>query len=262
MDNNSLVGRLYQEMQGILRGQAKVTDEKYQMETIKMTAEHSLQITWLGHAAFLLTSSAGTRVLLDPYRAPDAGSYATIDVPADVVLVSHLNPKYHSHWEAASGNPVRLNGLDLAGNPDGADVHGINFRAVQVWEAPDRKTSVSMPYFEIDGISVCHSGDLGHALSPAQAAPLRGVDVFLAVAGGPPTVALPDLKAAIDLIQPKIVIPMHYQNGKVNLPIQPIDDFLVLFEPSQIVRHNSSTLTVSADALPQTIQIIVMPSAN
>jgi L-ascorbate metabolism protein UlaG (beta-lactamase superfamily) len=225
-------------------------------------AEQELQIIWLGHAAFLLTSSAGTRVLLDPYRAPDAGAYAPIDVPADVVLVSHLNPKYHSHWEAASGNPVRLNGLDLAGRPNGRDVLGTVFRAVQVWESPERKTPVSMPYFEIDGIKVCHSGDLGHALSPAQAAPLVGIDVFLAVAGGPPTVSLPDMKAAIDLIQPKIVIPMHYQNGKINLPIRPVDDFLALFEPSQIVRRDLPILTFSADTLPQTMQIIVLPSAN
>ena len=221
-----------------------------------------LHLTWLGHAAFLLTSAGGTRVLLDPYRAPDAGAYAPIDVPADVVMVSHLNPKYHSHWEAASGNPVRLNGLDFADDPAGADAHGINFRAFQVWEAPDRKTPVSMLYFEMDGITVCHSGDLGDALSPEEAAPLAGIDVFLAVAGGPPTVSLPDMKAAIDLLQPKIVIPMHYQNGKVNLPLQPIGDFLALFDPSQILRHDSSTLSVCAADLPPSLQVIILPSAN
>lgn len=231
------------------------------MKSTKIAAEHGLQITWLGHAAFLVTSRTGTRVLLDPYRAPDAGAYSPIDVPADVVLVSHLNPKYHSHWEAASGNPVRLNGLDFADSPKGRDAQGINFRAVPVWESPERKTPVSIPYFEMDGVSVCHSGDLGHALSPEEAAPLRGIDVFLAVAGGPPTVSLPDMKAAIDLIQPKVVIPMHYQNGKVNLPLQPVDNFLALFAPSQIVRHASPTLSVTAAALPRTMQIVVLPSA-
>lgn len=232
------------------------------MKSTKNTTEHGPQITWLGHAAFLLTSSAGTRVLLDPYRAPDAGSYAAIDVPADVVLVSHLNPKYHSHWEAASGSPVRLNGLDFADDPGGQNAHGINFRAVQVWESPERKTPVSMPYFQMDGITVCHSGDLGHALTAAEAAPLVGIDVFLAVAGGSPTVSLPDMKAAIDLIQPRIVIPMHYQNGKINLPLRSVDDFLALFEPSQIVRHNSPKLTVCTGALPPSRQVIVLPSAN
>lgn len=220
-----------------------------------------MKITWLGHAAFLLTASDGLQILLDPYRAPDAGTYAAIDVPADIVVVSHLNPKYHSHWEAASGNPVRLNGLDFARNANGADAHGIKFHAVQVWESPERQVPVSMPYFKRDGLTVCHSGDLGHGLTAEESAPLAGIDIFLAVAGGPPTVALADMKALIDRIGPKIVIPMHYQNGKINLPLQPIDDFLALFEPSQIVRCDLPTLTVHANSLPEKTQIVVLPSA-
>ncbi len=237
------------------------------MKSTKNTAGYGLQpqglqLTWLGHAAFLLEGGDDMRVLLDPYRAPDAGSYAPIDVPADVVLVSHLNPKYHSHWEAASGTPVRLNGLDFADDPRGQAAHGITFHAVRVWESHARETPVSMPYFQMCGLTICHSGDLGHALTAAEAAPLVGVDIFLAVAGGPPTVSLLDMKAAVDLIQPRIVIPMHYQNGKVNLPLQPVDDFLALFEPSHIVRFDSPTLTLSAEDLPPSLQVIVLPSAN
>lgn len=222
---------------------------------------HCPEITWLGHAAFLLASAGGRSILLDPYRAPDAGSYTPIAVPADIVLASHLNPKYHSHWEAALGDPARLNGLDIAAVPGGVWVYGIHFQAVQVWESEERTVPVSMPYFTVNAISVCHSGDLGHALSPEKAAPLRGVDVFLAVAGGPPTVSLPGLKATIDLVQPRLVIPMHYQNGKSNLPIQPLEDFLALFGPDQIVRHPSPTLTLCSEDLPSEMRVIVMPSA-
>lgn len=220
-----------------------------------------LQITWFGHAAFLLEAD-GVRVLLDPYRTPDVGSYGPIDTEADVVLVSHLNPKYHSHWDAARGAPIHLNGLNFAHNPHGIEARGIRFHAVPVWESPDRKEPVSMPYFQMGGISVCHSGDLGHALSAAEAEPIRGVDVFLAVAGGPPTVPLPDLKAAIDLLQPRLVIPMHYQTGKVNLNLRPIDDLLALFSPAQIVHHPTPSLEVSPETLTDKTQIIVLPSAR
>lgn len=221
----------------------------------------SLQITWLGHAAFLLQTGA-MRVMLDPYRAPDAGTYLPIDTPADIVLVSHLNPKYHSHWDAALGAPIRLHGLDIASKPEGVEAHGTRFRAVQVWESPAREVPVAMPYFTMGGISVCHSGDLGHALSPAEAAPIQGVDLFLAVAGGPPTIPVSDLKAAIDLICPRIVIPMHYQNGKINLNLRPVDDLLALFDPAQIVRHPSPTWEVSPETLPAETQVVVLPSAR
>lgn len=218
----------------------------------------SLSITWLGHAAFLL-EAGGLRVLLDPYRAPDAGGYAPINVEADVVLVSHLNPKYHSHWGASSGNPVRLNGLDFADAPEGVAVRDVRFRAVRVWESPARNIPVSMPYFTLGGVSVCHTGDLGHALSEAEAFPLQGIDVLLAVAGGPPTLPVPDLAAAISLIRPRLVIPMHYGNDKINLPLRPVDDLLALFDPSQVEHRSSPTLEVSPDALPSETRIIVLP---
>ncbi len=155
-----------------------------------------------------------------------------------------------------------MNGLDFAHDPNGIEAQGIRFRAVPVWESPARDVPVSMPYFQMGGISVCHSGDLGHALSPEEAEPIRGVDVFLAVAGGPPTIPLPDLKAAIDLIQPRIVIPMHYQTGKVNLNLRPVADLLALFNPAQIVHHPTPTLEVSPDTLPSEMQIVVLPSAR
>ncbi len=218
----------------------------------------SLSITWLGHAAFLLEAD-GLRVLLDPYRAPDAGGYAPINVEADVVLVSHLNPKYHSHWGASSGNPVRLNGLDFADAPEGVAVGGVRFRAVRVWESPARDVPVSMPYFTLGGVSVCHTGDLGHALSEAEAFPLQGIDVLLAVAGGPPTLPVSDLAAAIRLIRPRLVIPMHYGNDKINLSLRPVDDLLALFPLSQVGHRSSPTLVVSPDTLPPETRIVVLP---
>jgi L-ascorbate metabolism protein UlaG (beta-lactamase superfamily) len=221
---------------------------------------NSLILTWFGHAAFLL-ESGGIRILLDPYKSPDVGGYAPIDTDADIVLVSHVNPKYHSHWEAARGTPQRLNGLDFADLPQGVSTLGIDFKALKVWESPERDVPVSMPYFEMAGLSLCHSGDLGDTLTEAQIAPIRGVDIFLAVAGGPPTLPIADMKTVIDLIQPRIVIPMHYQNGKVNLNLRPVDDLLSHFAPSQIVYHPAPTLELSSNMLPLETKIFVLPSA-
>ncbi len=221
----------------------------------------AVKITWLGHAAFLVESD-GLRVMLDPYRTPDVGGYAPIDLPADVVLVSHLNARYHSHWGAALGAPLRLNGLDFADAPQGVTAHGVTFRSVKVWESPARDIPVSMPFFTLGGLTICHSGDLGHALTAEEARPVRGCDVFLAVAGGPPTVPIPDLKAVIDLVQPRLVIPMHYQTGKVNLALRPVDDLAALFAPERVVHHPSPTLEVTPDTLPSRTTLVVLPSAR
>ena len=55
-----------------------------------------MKITWYGHAAFLIETQ-GLRIILDPYRSPDCGGYEPIAEPADLVIVSHENDRYHSH---------------------------------------------------------------------------------------------------------------------------------------------------------------------
>ncbi len=220
----------------------------------------AINITWLGHAAFLVEAN-GIRLLLDPYRAPDAGAYGPIDVDADVVLASHINPKYHSHWGGARGNPIRLNALDFADAPEGVTAAGVVIKAVRVWEAEDRAVPVAMPYFTLGGLRVCHMGDLGHALSPAEAAPMVGCDVLLAVAGGPPTLPLPALRDAVALISPRWVIPMHYGTGRVNLPLAPLEDFLALLPGVPVVRGPSPTVMLSPDTRPAQTTILALPPA-
>jgi L-ascorbate metabolism protein UlaG (beta-lactamase superfamily) len=220
-----------------------------------------LQITWFGHAAFLIETD-DVRILADPYRTPEVGSYRSIDVAADVVIASHSNPIYHSHWGAARGHPAHLNGLDFADDPQGVQAHGIQFRAVRVFESPARDIPVSMPYFSLDGISVCHSGNLGHRPTEAEIAPILDCDIFLAVAGGPPTISIQDLKSAIDRIKPKIVIPMHYQTGKVNLNLRPVDDLESQFLPERVRRESSSPLTIRREDLPSETTLVILPSAR
>ena len=55
-----------------------------------------MRITWYGHAAFLI-ETLGVRIILDPYRSPDRGGYEPVAEPADLVIVSHENDRYHSH---------------------------------------------------------------------------------------------------------------------------------------------------------------------
>ncbi len=218
------------------------------------------KITWLGHAAFLVESE-NVRILLDPYRAPDIGDYSAIDLNADIVVVSHLNPRYHSHWQAARGTPVQLNGLDFTHDPAGVSAEGIVFRAVPVWESAARDVPVSMLYFTVGGLRICHMGDLGHALSPEEAAPIAGCDVLLAVAGGPPTLSLPALRDTITRIGPRLVIPMHYQTGRVNLPLAPLPDILLALAAMPVLRPQSSTVTLSPQSLPAQTTLLVLPPA-
>ena len=46
-----------------------------------------MKIKWLGHAAFLITSDSGTRIITDPYKPTDDLRYGRIDETADIVTV-------------------------------------------------------------------------------------------------------------------------------------------------------------------------------
>ena len=146
-----------------------------------------MRITWYGHAAFLIETE-GLRIILDPYRSPDSGGYEPIAEPADLVVVSHENDRYHSHLGQIVPPFETIRALELP--PEGSVFRGIRFEAIHVFETPERlpEDEVTIVHFRSEGLHVVFLGDLGHPLSEGELAPLRGADVVLAAAGGPPTI--------------------------------------------------------------------------
>src|SRR3954452_18571853 len=94
-----------------------------------------MRITWYGHAAFLI-ETRGRRVILDPYRSPDSGGYEPIAAPADVVIVSPENDRYHSHLGQIVPPFEGVRALEIP--PEGGDVRGLHGEAVRGFETPER----------------------------------------------------------------------------------------------------------------------------
>ena len=203
-----------------------------------------MRIHWFGHAAFLV-ESGGVRIILDPYRSPDSGGYAPIDEPADVVVVSHENDRYHSHLGQIRPPFEVVRALELPER--GAEAAGIRFEAIRVFETPERLIGdeVAIVHFRAEGLHVAFLGDLGHALDEAELAPIRGADVVLIPAGGPPTIDFPLILPLLDAIGPRLVIPMHYQTPKINLAIQPIVRFLEALPGWPVVEAGGASIEVT-----------------
>lgn len=202
-----------------------------------------MQITWYGHAAFLIETQ-GMRIILDPYRSPECGGYEPIAEPADIVAVSHENDRYHSHLGQIIPPFEVVRGLDLP--QGGTTVRGIKFEAIHVFETPDKlaEDEVTILHFRAEGLHVVHLGDLGHALTDEEVAPLREADVLLASAGGPPTIDFPLIPELIAAINPRIIVPMHYLTPKINLKIQPVERFLATLPEWHVDRPGSSHFLV------------------
>ncbi len=216
-----------------------------------------MRVTWYGHAAFLIETQ-GLRIILDPYRSPDSGGYLPIDEPADLVVVSHENDRYHSHLGQIVPPFEVVRALELS--EGGEVIRGIRFEAVHVFETPERKPEdeVTIIHFRSEGMHLVFLGDLGHSLNELELASLRGADIVLAPAGGPPTIDFPEILPLLDAIGPRLVLPMHYKTPKINLNIQPLERFLTVLPDDPVVRVGTSTIEITPETLPERRTIIVL----
>jgi len=220
-----------------------------------------MRIKWYGHAAFLV-ETAGVRIILDPYRSPDSGGYEPIAEPADVVVVSHENDRYHSHLGQIVPPFHVVRAMELP--PEGEDFRGVGFRAIRVFETPERLPGdeVAIVHFRSEGLHVAFLGDLGHLLTDEELAPIRGADVVLVPAGGKPTIDLDDVPALLDAIGPKVVVPMHYKTPRINLDIRPIERFLERLPDDPIERVAGSEFTLDRASLPARRTVVRLDHAR
>jgi L-ascorbate metabolism protein UlaG (beta-lactamase superfamily) len=220
-----------------------------------------MHITWYGHAAFLIETQ-GLRIILDPYRSPDSGGYEPIAEPADLVVVSHENDRYHSHLGQIVPPFETIRALALP--PEGKAVRGIRFECVHVFETPERlpEDEVTVVHFRAEDLQLVFLGDLGHPLSETELAPLRGAEIVLAAAGGPPTIDYPEIPALIAAIAPRLVVPMHFKTPRINLNIQPLERFLAVMTGYPIERPGRSSFEITRATLPAEATIVVLDHAR
>ncbi len=220
-----------------------------------------MRITWYGHAAFLI-ETGGVRIILDPYRSPDCGGYEPVNDRADLVIVSHENDRYHSHLGQIVPPFETIRALELP--PGGRAFRGIVIEALHVFETPERlpEDEVAIVQIRSEDLRVVFLGDLGHPLRDDEIEPLRGAEIVLAAAGGPPTIDFPDIPPLLRAIAPRLVIPMHYKTPKIDLKIQPVERFLETFAAVPVERPGKSAIEVSRATLPETMTIVQLEHAR
>jgi L-ascorbate metabolism protein UlaG (beta-lactamase superfamily) len=222
-----------------------------------------MKIKWYGHACFRIEGE-GIAVVTDPYT-PEVAGLDPVEEPADVVIMSSATDRFHSYAAMVPGDPKVLNGLEIASSGP-VEVNGVVFEAWPTMESLEHKESPdenAIYRFEMEGISVLHLGDLGNPLTDEQLSWLRGkVDVLLALTGGPPTIELEDLDRAVEEIQPRVVIPMHYQIPRLKLDILPLEAFTSRYPEDVVKRLGSTEVELRFDTLPRTLRVYVLEPAG
>ncbi|MBI2850651.1 MAG: MBL fold metallo-hydrolase [Chloroflexi bacterium] len=214
-----------------------------------------MKIKWFGQSAFLITAANGTRIITDPYTPSERIPYKEIKEPADIVTVSHGHGD-HSNVAAVSGNPTVVKST--------SEVKGIKITSIAAFHdasGGSQRGDMTIFCFDIDGIRVCHVGDLGHSLSDKQVAEIGKVDILLVPVGGNFTI---DANVATEVyakLDAKVVIPMHYRNERCpNFPVAGVDEFIK--GKTRVTKLEVSEVEFKSGFLPETAQIVVLTPAR
>lgn len=209
-----------------------------------------MKLKWLAHASFLITADNGTRIITDPYTTGEGFQHGEINESADIVTVSHEHGD-HNNTAAIKGDPRIVR--------DTAEVKGISIKAIAT--AHDEKGGSergknNIYCFEVDGIRVCHMGDLGHILTDNQVVEVGKVHVLLIPVGGHFTIDAKTADMVAEQVRARVIIPMHYKTGKMKLPISGVEEFLK--DKENIMRLDTSEVTFTRAELPSSPQIMVL----
>lgn len=216
-----------------------------------------MEIIPLGHSAFKLKGKS-TSVVTDPYDSVMVGLRFPKHTSAAIVTVSHQHPDHN-----------RVNVVEPEGEqivfcgPGEYEARGVEITGIATFH--DNKGGAerggnTMYKIEIDRVSILHCGDLGHKLTEEQEDLLGDVDVLLIPVGGFYTIDGSTAATVVTQLEPKIVVPMHYQRPELNLrafaDLAPVGVFLKQMGRENIVPQ--PRLKVTKDTLPQEMQIVVL----
>jgi len=179
-----------------------------------------MKVSWLGHSCFRLEGSEGFSLLTDPF-GKDVG-YGPPDVQADIVLISHDHGD-HNNSKAVKGRPAVIKG------PGKHVSRGMEFRGIETYhdEKGGRLRGANTIFcFQLDGLQVCHLGDLGHILRDQEVGIIGSVDLLFLPVGGIYTIDGRKAWQVIHQLKPRIAVPMHFQTDALKFRLGRVEDFL------------------------------------
>ena len=208
-----------------------------------------MEITWLGHSCFLLKDSQGTKLLTDPFDTTLA--YEGYKGNPDIVTISHDHFD-HNYCKDLKGN---YNLIDKIGTFCICD---IPIRGIPSYHDKDKgaKRGDNIIFtFKMDNYVLCHLGDLGHILTEDDVAAIGDVDILFVPVGGNYTIDGKEASKVTKMINPKIVIPMHYKTSRVDFPLDGVEPFLMYMKNASKV--GSNTLIIK-DEITQSMSVKIL----
>jgi L-ascorbate metabolism protein UlaG (beta-lactamase superfamily) len=190
-----------------------------------------MEITWLGHACFKLKAREGI-VVLDPFSKEIGLTLPRMQ--ADIVTVSHEHLG-HNHTTSIGGSPHVING------PGEYEVKNIFVTGIGAYHDAEQGKSrgkVTIYLVEMEDLVICHLGDLGHVPTQEQIEAIGHVDILLVPVGGFNALNVSQAAEVMSLLEPRVVIPMHYHTPGLATALDPLARFTKEMGARSDPQHN------------------------
>ncbi len=212
-----------------------------------------MEINWLGHSSFKIRGKEVT-VVTDPFDQGMVG-FKFPKTEAQVVTISHSHAD-HNRADVVDGDPFVID------SPGEYEIKGVSVFGVGTFHdntSGSERGANTVFVIEIDGVKICHLGDLGHKLTEEQIEEINTVDVLLVPTGGYYTLGPKEAVGVVAQIEPSIIIPMHFKvDGLIAglaEKLAGVDGFL---KEMGITRQDLPKLVVTPDKIPEETQVVVL----
>jgi L-ascorbate metabolism protein UlaG (beta-lactamase superfamily) len=189
---------------------------------------------------------------MDPYKTDSHLTYPVVRESADIVTISHEHFD-HNFTSYVTGNPA------IVKDSGCINIKGVEIRGIRAWHDSSKgkeRGEIIIYCINIDGIRVCHLGDLGHILADKQIDDVGMVDVLLIPIGGIFTIGIEEASEVCNAIKPKVVIPMHYKTDRCGFVQWGVNDFVK--DKKNVRKLETSEIDLRKDNLPVTTEVLVL----
>ena len=193
---------------------------------------------------------------MDPFDPKSVG-LPMAKTTVDIITISHNHPDHNDL------SRIKNEDIFVIDGPGEYEIKGVSILGLSAFHDKEKMMPNIVYLAEMEGVRVCHLGDLGHSLSDKQLDKLNGVDVLMINVGTliekPNKLTVQETIKQINQIEPSIVIPMHYK-----IPEMTNKDWTELADLGDFIKEyglegeKKEKLVLSKSSLPEETQLVIL----
>lgn len=194
-------------------------------------------------------------VVTDPYDHKQVG-YEPLKLKADIVTISHNTPG-HNFTSAVKGHSYVIDG------PGEFEIGGVFITGVHTnghTKKSDEEPRNTMYLIDYNGLNILHLGDVNRVPSQGEVESLGPVHIALVPVGAGGSLTAMKATEVISLLEPNIVIPMHYATPhtiNTAVKMEPLSRFLKEMGLGNL-EPVPSLKVPNVNALPDETKVVVL----